>query len=457
MEELAMEDLAGKNILVLGLGRSGRSAAAYCAKQGARVLAVDEQHSDHSYPELEGLAVARTGIPFPSAAPFDLVVPSPGIPQEKVPADAQRVWGDIELAYRTSNVPMIAVTGTNGKSTTTCLIEAMLTGAGIRAVAAGNIGIPILDVVDPELEQMVVEVSSFQLETTEAFRPAIAVLLNITPDHLDRHGSVDAYISAKARIFARQTKDDLLIANVGDPRVRELARSAPGRVWTFHLSEPQEQGAWFDDDDIVMRIEGREWRTVYEVDFLRGVHNAENALASLLAAHAAGASFGQSLNVLQHFRGLPHRTELVRSLCGVRYIDDSKATNVGAAVRALESFDTPVVWIAGGKDKGLDFRPLAAACTNVRAVILMGEAGPQIDAALPLAVPRIIVPNLDSAVTQAARLAEPDDVVLLAPACASFDQFRNFEERGDHFRASVEALPEPSRPALKAVQGGVPS
>lgn len=457
MKELPMEDLAGKNILVLGLGRSGRSAAAYCAKQGARVLAVDEQHSEDRYPELEGLAVVRTGIPFPSAAPFDLVIPSPGIPQEKVPTDAQRVWGDIELAYRTSDVPMIAVTGTNGKSTTTSLIEAMLTGAGIQAVAAGNIGIPILDVLDPSPEQIVVEVSSFQLETVEAFRPAISVLLNITPDHLDRHGSLESYISTKARVFSQQTEDDLLIANVGDPRVRELARSAPGHVWAFHLSEPQKQGAWFDEGDIVMRIDGREWRTVYEVEFLRGVHNLENALASLLAAHAAGASFAQSINALQHFRGLPHRTELVRNLRGVRYIDDSKATNVGAAVRALESFENPVVWIAGGKDKGLDFRPLAAACTNVRAVILMGEAGPQIDAALPLAVPRVIVPNMDSAVTQAARLAEPGDVVLLAPACSSFDQFRSFEERGERFCAAVEALPEPSRPMLKAVQGGASS
>ncbi|MBW2713276.1 MAG: UDP-N-acetylmuramoyl-L-alanine--D-glutamate ligase [Deltaproteobacteria bacterium] len=452
-----MEDLAGKNILVLGLGRSGRSAAAYCAKQGARVLAVDEQPSESNHPELEGLAVVRSGIPFPSGAAFDLVIPSPGIPQEKIPADSVCVWGDIELAYRTTDVPFIAVTGTNGKSTTTCLIEAMLTEAGIKTAAAGNIGIPILDVIDPSLEQVVVEVSSFQLETTETFKPAIAVLLNITPDHLDRHGSVDSYISAKARVFAHQGKDDLLIANAGDPRVRELARSAPGRVWTFHLSEPQEQGAWLDGDDIVMRIDGREWRTVYEAEFLTGVHNAENALASLLAAHAAGVPFDQSLNALQHFRGLPHRTELVRCLSGVRYIDDSKATNVGAAVRALESFDTPVVWIAGGKDKGLDFRPLGAACANVRTVILMGEAGPQLEAALPLAVPRVMVANLDSAVIQAARLAEPNDVVLLAPACASFDQFANFEERGERFRAAVEALPEPGVSQLKAVRGGASS
>ncbi len=437
-----MEELAGKMILVLGLGRSGRSAAAYCAQRGGIVTAADERSASAiaPCPELKDLVDMRTGTGFPDPADFDLVVPSPGIPLEKYADRAHAIWGDIELAYRALEVPFVAVTGTNGKSTTTKLIEAMLCEAGIQAEAAGNIGTPVLELVDKRLDQVVLEVSSFQLDTIDSFRPAVAVLLNITPDHLDRHGSEEAYVDAKARIFANQRESEVLVANAADPRVCQLAERARSRVWTFHLSEPQEEGAWMEGEEVILQIDGARQRHPFHAEYLQGRHNRENALASILAAHAAGASVEACLAALAHFHGLPHRSEWVRSVNGVRYINDSKATNIGAAVSALRSFDTPVVWIAGGKDKGLDFAPLASACGRVRASILMGETAPLIDAALPVIVPRIRVPDMQIAVQEAARIAEPGDVVLLAPACASFDQFRNFEERGAAFRAAVEAL-----------------
>ncbi len=437
-----MKELEGKKILVLGLGRSGRSAAAFCAQRGGIVTAADERPTEQigPCPELAGRVELCTGAPFPDPAAFDLVVPSPGIPLDKFAKASRKVWGDVELAYRVLEVPFVAVTGTNGKSTTTKLIEAMLCEAGIQAEAAGNIGTPVLELVDKRVDQVVLEVSSFQLDTVDSFRPAVAVLLNITPDHLDRHGNEAAYVAAKARIFANQRESEILVANAADPRVLELAEAARSRVWTFHPGEPQAEGAWLEGDELCVRIDGALQRHAFRADSLQGAHNRENALASILAAHAAGAPVEAALAALARFRGLPHRTELIRDMNGVRYINDSKATNVGAAVSALQSFDAPLLWIAGGKDKGLDFAPLAEACTKVRRAILIGEAAPLIEDALPVTVKRVRVSDLTVAVQEAARIARSGDVVLLAPACASFDQFRDFEERGAVFRAAVESL-----------------
>ncbi len=441
-------DLHGQRVLVLGLGVSGRSAARFCAERGAEVVAADEREGNvlGDLAEVASVASIRLGRALPDAADFDLVVPSPGVPRERYAPGAKRVWGDIEIAWRALSVPIVAVTGTNGKSTTTRLVEALLRAASLRAEAAGNIGAPALGLVGRPLDVAVLEVSSFQLETTEGFRPKVAVILNLTPDHLDRHGSFEGYVEAKARVFANQQADDTAVLSADDPAVRALAAKPRARVRLFSQREALTVGACLDTGAILLREEGETVRIPLEGFPLAGVHNRENLLAALLAARAAGADPRIAARALPDFQGLPHRTEIVRERGGVTWVNDSKGTNVGAALRSLESFARPVIWIAGGKDKDLDFRPLAPVLKErARAAILIGEAAPKLAAALAGSVPLHHADGLERAVAFAAELARPGDVVLLSPACASFDQFRNYEDRGDRFRAAVAALPEESR------------
>ena len=439
-----MLELSGKSVLVLGLGVSGRSAANFCAAHGARVVAADERAADaiEAIQTLEAGIERVVGRPFPDAAGFDLVVPSPGVAPARYAAAARRVWGDVELAFRALPVPIVAVTGTNGKSTTTRLLELLLRGAGLRARAAGNLGEPALSLVGEALDVAVLEVSSFQLETTEAFRPRVAVILNVTPDHLDRHGSFEAYRAAKALILAHQQAQDVAVLNFDDPSVRSLAAQAHGRVLPFRTAGALAHGVCFDAGAVVLRDEGGSCLRI-SLDGLQlaGAHNLENTLAALAAAWAAGAEPERAASALAGFRGLPHRMEEVARVAGVLYVNDSKATNPSAAQRSLASSDTPVVWIAGGRDKGLDFGPLAEAATGrVRAAVLLGEAAGKLEDALAGRVESHGVISLEQAVRAAAQLAHAGDVVLLAPACASQDQFRDFEERGERFRAAVAAL-----------------
>jgi UDP-N-acetylmuramoylalanine--D-glutamate ligase len=440
-----MNDLSGKRVLVLGLGISGRSAASFCASQGAEVVAVDERPGSQleDLGELPPRVTLRLGEPFPDAANFDLVVPSPGVPRERYRACARRAWGDVELAFRALAVPVVAVTGTNGKSTTVCLIEAMLRAAGLRALAAGNLGEPALGLVGRPIDVAVLEVSSFQLETTDAFRPRVSALLNLSEDHLDRHGSLEEYTSAKRRIFARQEAEDIAVLNGDDPRVTALRTGIRAEIHTFRRCTPSERGAWWDGAAIVLRLGGEDIRLPLEGVQLGRGHHRENALAALLAASAAGADPSKAVRALASFTGLPHRGEPVGRIGGVEWINDSKATNPGAALAALTSQTAPVVWIAGGRDKGLAFEALAeAARGHVRAALLIGEAAGKIAQALTDHVACQRVGTLEEAVHRAHSLAEPGDVVVLAPACASFDQFADFEDRGDQFRQLVHALPE---------------
>jgi len=437
-----MQMLADKRVLVLGLGISGRSAARFCADHGARVVAADERLAD---------ITARTpgvefvlGRDFPDAADFDLVVPSPGIPPECYRATARRVWGDVELAWRALRIPVVAVTGTNGKSTVTRMIEAALFASGFRTRAAGNVGEPALDLVGDALDVAVLEVSSFQLETTESFRPAVAVVLNVTPDHLDRHGSFEAYREAKARILANQGTGDVALIASDDPEARGLAGRARGRVVPFSAVGPAPGGAWLDGDQAVLDIEAGEPIRVPLETSLPGRHNRENALAALAAAHAVGAEPKRAAAGISAFAGLPHRMESVGCVAGVSYVNDSKATNPSAAMCALDAAGAPIVWIAGGRGKGLDFTALAGvAREKVRAAVLVGEAAEDLGHALGGTIATHAATTLEQAVQRAARLAQPGDVVLLAPACASQDQFRDYEERGECFRAAVHALGDP--------------
>lgn len=456
------DTLEGKSVAVLGLGVSGRSAARYCADQGAAVTAFDERSSAQidaefdAHGELEthtGIEVA-VGAPFPDLAKFDLVVPSPGVPQERYASHSGPVWGDVELAYRALAIPIVAVTGTNGKSTTALLLEAMLREAGFRARAAGNLGPPALDLVGEPLDIAVLEVSSFQLETTDAFRPRVAVVLNATPDHLDRHGSFEAYVAAKARITAQQQESDTLVLNFDDPVVKRMADATRANVLPFSSTgaldtfsgiegiEELERCAFIDTGSWVLVGRDREiLRVALDHSKLEGAHNLENVTAALAAVTALGGDPMRAARALCSFRGLPHRSERVAEVRGVTFVNDSKATNPSAAERSLSSYAQPVVWIAGGRDKGLDFHELAkTANLRVRTAIVVGEAAEKLKGSLAEHVEVVAAASIDDAVRVASRKARAGDVVLLAPACASQDQFRDYAERGDVFRASVERL-----------------
>ena len=438
-----MLELRGKRVLVLGAGISGRSAAAFCAQQGARVVLSDEAPGHETRGEQTNEAIElRLGQPFPDPADFDLVVPSPGVPPARYRARARRVWGDIELAWRALAVPIAAVTGTNGKSTTVRLLEAMLRAAGLRARAAGNVGDAALGLVGEPLDVAVLEVSSFQLETIDGFHPRVAVLLNVAPDHLDRHGDMAGYLAAKARIFQNQTAEDVAILNA-DPALDDLAESLGGQVFRFAVRGPVSRGACWDGDAVLLRTDGAAQRIALEGLPRPSGPLRENLLAALLAAVALDAEPRKALSALAGFRGLPHRCELVAERSGVRWVNDSKATNPSATLPALALATAPLLWIAGGKDKGLDYGALAEApLRGVRRVLLIGAAAPRIAEALAGRVEIESVGTLEAAVARAAELARPGDMVLLSPACASFDQFRNFEHRGERFRELVGALSE---------------
>ncbi len=446
-----MRDLESQRVLVLGLGVSGRSAANFCAAQGARVVAADERPAE-SLGDLTGLdpQIERViGTAFPDPAEFDLVVPSPGVPRERYADRARRAWGDLELTYRALSVPILAITGTNGKSTTTSMVEAMLRAAGVRARAAGNLGAPALGLVGEAIDWAVLEVSSFQLESTDSFRPRVAVVLNLSPDHLDRHGDLAAYGRAKARILARQQPDDVAVLNFDDPWVRELAGETRARVLPFRTAGPLDRGVWFDAGSVVLRLsEAPPVRLSLDGLRLAGGHNRENAVAALAATAATGAEPAKAVVALDSFSGLPHRAEEVGRVRGVLFVNDSKATNPGAALRSLRDFRAPVIWIAGGRDKGLDLRELAhSAATHIRAAVLLGEAAPTLERLLEGRVEVHTTGSIEEAVRCAAGLAGSGDIVLLAPACASQDQFRDFAERGDRFRAAVCALGDEADPS----------
>ncbi len=448
-----MIELAGQNVLVLGLGLSGRSAARFCAERGAQVVAADERTLEAigALDELETGIEVRTGAPFPNLSTFDLVVPSPGIPAARWKDSARKAWGDIELCYRALSIPIIAVTGTNGKSTVVRLIEAMAQAAGLRAQAAGNLGIPALDLIGSPLDLAILEVSSFQLESVDEFQPRVSVLLNLSPDHFDRHLNMDGYLAAKARIFARQGKGDSAVLNGGDPRLRDLSLPTGVERLTFHRRPSAAEqtdgrlgdgdGAWMDGQHAIIRRDGRQQVVHLSDGKLSFADQGENLLASLLALAALDIDLHAATQALIHFEGLPHRREAVAVVRGVHYVDDSKATNVGAAMHALDTTSSPIIWIAGGRHKGGDLNSLAAcAAKRVRHALLIGEAASDLAAALDGLIPIERVKDLTKAVERAAAIAEDGDVVLLAPACSSFDQFESFEQRGRCFQKAVHGL-----------------
>ncbi len=452
-----MIDLAGQRVVVVGLARSGEAACRLLLKQGATVIGTDcgdarEIGAGLCSLEQDGVSLELGEQYLRSLHSADLVVVSPGIdlrepPFQQVQKAGIPLIGEVELAYRYSEATFIGITGTNGKSTTTTLLGEMLLQAGLPSHVAGNIGIPLCGVA-PSLradEYVVTELSSFQLETINEFRPHVAVLLNLAPDHLDRYSCVEQYYLAKARIFENQRPSDVAIVNADDPLTLKAAEQARGRIIAFSQTRPLDAGAYVVDEKLVLSLNGRQEAIcrISEVK-IQGVHNLENALASSLAAAIVGASPVAIRNALTSFEGLPHRLEFVAEIGGVRYIDDSKGTNVGAVIRSLQSFTVPIVLIAGGKDKQSDFAPLVPLVRErVKRLILIGQAAPTLRRTLAGACPMEETSSLEAAVERAAVAASPGEVVLLSPACASFDMFTNYEERGRVFKSAVRGLLSP--------------
>jgi UDP-N-acetylmuramoylalanine--D-glutamate ligase len=451
-----LNSLAGRRVTVVGLAKSGVAAARLLRTAGADVTGLDAKPVATLGREAAGLAdlgVRLIGGGGDTAAAFagaDLVVVSPGVPldgAQLAPAHARRVpiIGELELGWRAMEADTTAITGTNGKTTTTALIGAVLAQQPRPVLVAGNIGTPLCAnaLSFPADGLVVCEVSSFQLETAETFQPRVAVVLNVTPDHLDRHRTFAAYVDAKARIFANQGSSDCAVLNADDEATRALGPRAHAPVVWFSRQRELAQGVFVRGGWIVARLSGHveEICPLSEI-FLRGQHNVENVLAATACALWTGLAPAAIRAAIARFRGVAHRIEWVRELKGVQYFNDSKGTNVASTLRALESFSERIVLIAGGKGKGQAWEPLAdAARGRVAHALLIGEDAPKIGAALAAAtIPVTQCRSLQEAVDRARALAAPGDVVLLSPACASFDMFDNFEHRGDVFKKLVERL-----------------
>ncbi|HEX7419414.1 MAG TPA: UDP-N-acetylmuramoyl-L-alanine--D-glutamate ligase [Thermoanaerobaculia bacterium] len=433
--------------LVVGAGKSGVAAANFLARRGEDVCLTDSNES----PQLPYAVDERIQRSFGRQDEILLdsisaIVLSPGVPTtipllQIAKSKAIPVISEIELAYRHLKGSVIAVTGSNGKSTTTSLIGEILRVAGRQPIVAGNIGEPLTAVIDPDKPRTyVLELSSFQLETVETFRANIALLLNITPDHMDRYPTFDAYAAAKFRIFRNQQASDFAIVNASDPRAE--ARDTVARVWRFSSAKKVTEGAFLDRDDLVMNVDGSERRIPRSLLKLQGTANVENALAAWLAARAAGVDDVSVQIAFGSFAGLPHRMVLVRERDGVRWINDSKGTNVDATLKSLESFAPSSVWlILGGKDKAGEFERMRELVKEkTRGVITIGKAADRIASALEGTVTIVPAGDMQHAIDWAAKHAKQGDTVLLSPACASFDQYRNFEHRGEHFEQLVRQL-----------------
>jgi UDP-N-acetylmuramoylalanine--D-glutamate ligase len=456
-----MEELRGKKILIVGLGRSGIAAARHAAQAGALVTAMDakpESELGRALEALAGLPIRfRLGGNDPTLpAEHDLLVVSPGVPLSlpgfaEAQARGVAIVGELELAVREIDRPIIAITGTNGKTTTTSLVGHLLAASGIEACVAGNIGTPLLDLLPAarRAEAVVLEVSSFQIDTTPSLAADIAVWLNATPDHIDRHGSFENYVASKARLFRQMKPDGYGIYNAADDAVAQAVLSLPARLVPFDATgkllsasrggEGTAARGWYGEGDLwVSAGPGAPHRYALAEVTLEGLYNRENMLAALLAAELSGAEGEALMRGLATFRGLPHRVELIAEHRGVRYYDDSKGTNVGATIRALEGFAEPVVLIAGGLGKGTDFAPLAAAVRQrVKKLILIGQAAEEMGRALGGGTSTVRAASMEEAVALAAAVAEPGEVVLLSPACASFDMFRDYAHRGEAFTDAV--------------------
>ena len=464
---MELMELKDKRVLVIGLGRTGTSVSKFLIERGARVLGSDIRPCEEieSFTELKevGVLIETGGHPLEAHTTTELIVVSPGVPRDlPLLVNAREfgieIIGELELAARFIREPIIAVAGTNGKTTVTTLLSDILTEGGFGVFTGGNIGTPAIEYVRGGLENrkdlLVIEVSSFQLEWVDTFRADVAVLLNITEDHLDRYSSFDDYADTKFKVFGNQVPGDTAIINAADPVIaaRLFAASLKSKVVGFKSTgvKSGESDLYLDGDDIVLRIDGKD--EIYKPPLsqesaseeARGgwLTSVDNVMAVIAVARRYGVSREVITDVLQGFKGLPHRMEFVGEERGVKFINDSKATNVGALRKALSTLDAPVVLLAGGVDKGGDYGVLLEEISDkVRLLILFGEAREKIKAALSSSsVKQLMANGLSDAFKEALKFVKPGDTVLLSPACSSFDEFAGYEERGETFKELVWTL-----------------
>jgi UDP-N-acetylmuramoylalanine--D-glutamate ligase len=444
--------LNDKNILVVGLAKTGVACARFLASRGARVTVTDmrgESALAEQMAQLAGFEIKRE-LTYHDEQTFqasDLIVVSPGVPQNLPQLIMARRAGveiisEVELASRYIDAPLVAITGTNGKTTTTTITGEIFKHNGFRTFVGGNIGNPLIELADSgeAVDRVVAEISSFQLEWITSFRPTVAALLNLSEDHLDRYASYQDYIDAKLRIFENQTSDDFAVINVDDALVREHSRTLKARLFPFSRKTELDEGIFHRGDTIVWRHNGCEERLSTDGFRLQGVHNLENIMAALACSLLLGCRPAESFECVRDFEALHHRMEFVREVNGVRWYEDSKATNVGSVEKALESF-TNITLIAGGKDKGGSYAPLAPLVKDrVRHLILIGEAAGRMRAELGALTDTRQAATLEDAVVLAAQITALGGTVLMSPACSSFDMFRDYEERAQRFIAAVKVL-----------------
>ncbi len=446
-------ELKGKKVLVVGLGKSGLAAALFLRRRGAQVTVSDVRSAEalaKDIPALleEGIMVETGGHGLLTFRRQDLIVVSPGVPLDtpeltQVKGFGLPVIGELELAARFLKGHLAAITGSNGKTTTTALLGEIFELAGLKTLVGGNIGVPVVSLIDDSTEETwsVLEVSSFQLETTEEFHPNVAVILNITPDHLDRHGTFENYAKAKERIFAAQTESDALVLNADNVRTAAAAARSAAPVHWFSLEHPVPRGAWVEDGSVVYcGARGGAVEHILPLSSipLKGEHNVENVLAAVCAARLAGVPAESIRIAIEKFKAVEHRLEYVATLNGVEFYNDSKATNVDATAKAISAFSGGIHLILGGKDKNSDYTQLAQLLREkVRAVYTIGSAATKIESHLRGIVPLHSCETLERAVNAAASAAHPGEIVLLAPACSSFDQFESYEHRGRVFKELV--------------------
>jgi UDP-N-acetylmuramoylalanine--D-glutamate ligase len=443
-------DLDGRKVLVVGLARTGLATTKFLKAKGSMVMTTEAKpkaEMKEAVQELEGMEIPMEwgGHRTETFLKQDLVVLSPGVdpniePIRKAVEKGIDVISEIELAYHFIPIPIIAVTGTNGKTTTTLLIGEMLKEDGRRVGVGGNVGDPLILFAEggDRWEVLVVEISSFQLEGIEDFRPRLSVLLNITEDHLDRYPHYADYIWAKARIFANQNSGDTAVLNKDDPVVMELQERVKAKKLFFSLEERLDEGAFSDGQNVILNLDGKEEDYSLAKVRLKGIHNVENMMAALTTARLFGCSKKAIEAVLDRFEGLEHRVEFVREIGGVRFYNDSKGTNVGSVVKSLQSFSEPVILIAGGKDKKGDLSPLRGLIqSRVKRLILIGEARERMAREFGGLTDTTTAQTLEEAVLLAYQAAEKGEVVLLSPACSSFDMFKDYKERGRVFKEAV--------------------
>ena len=447
-------ELKDKRVLVVGLGRSGVASALFLKSRGARVTVSDAKPEAELRNEIlvlleHGITIETGGHGDRTFRGQDLIVVSPGVPYDapqlvQARGLGETVIGEIELAAAFLPGPIAAITGANGKTTTTTLAGEIVTAGGFPALVGGNIGTPAITFVDKAKPDTwtVLEVSSFQLETIVTFRPRIAVILNITPDHLDRHKTFANYVNAKARIFENQQPGDFTILNSDDPATAALAGRTRAQMFWFSRKKEVPQGAYVHDGRILFRDpQGRrEIMLVSEIS-LKGAHNLENVLAGICIGVLVGCQPAQIREAVRRFKAVEHRLEFVAKVAGVDYFNDSKATNVDATIKALESFPANIHLILGGKDKGSDYTALNDLLrTRVKRVYTIGAAAAKIESHIKGAAEVLHAETLENAIRKASEAAQPGDIVLLAPACASFDQFKSYEHRGQVFKEVVHSM-----------------